>query len=97
VIGLLLRQGRANYEKGERMCRTCRLVYTEDEERCHYCGYTLAYTPHTGVRWVRCSKCGHTYSYRPRRGVKWVECSKCGHPSLIGRAGGDMVELAAEV
>jgi Zn ribbon nucleic-acid-binding protein len=95
-MGLLIREGVANYEKGERMCRTCRLVYTDDEKCCHNCGCMLAYTPHTGVRWVRCSKCGHTYAYRPRRRVKWVECSKCGHPSLIGRAGGDMVELAAE-
>jgi Zn ribbon nucleic-acid-binding protein len=93
---MLIREGRANYEKGERMCRTCRLVYTADEKCCHKCGHTLAYTPHTGVRWVRCSKCGHTYAYRPRRGVKWVECSKCGYPALIGRVGGDMVELAAE-
>jgi rRNA maturation endonuclease Nob1 len=54
VMGLLIRAGVANYEKGERMCRTCRLVYTEDEECCHKCGHTLAYRPRQkrGVRRV---------------------------------------------
>ena len=73
---MLIREGRANYEIGEKMCRRCRLVYTEDEKRCHSCGCMLA--------------------YKPRRGVRWIECSKCGHPSLMGRSGGGVVELAAK-
>jgi len=93
---LLIREGRANYEIGEKMCRRCRLVYTEDEKRCHSCGCMLAYTPRVGVRWVKCNKCGHTSAYKPRRGVRWIECSKCGHPSLMGRSGGGVVELAAK-